>query len=171
MHNNQTPRPWSNNMGFTLIELVVVIIIIGTLAIVAAPKFINLQKEAKISVLLAAKSSLHTANQLVQIKAKLQGQDKIDATTFNIDTDSDGIKDVIGHFGLIKYVISARELSGLNNELMISKHYGGSANGLPYFLIYFADSTPSASNQCFVEVYYPNQGNGNIRYQLVDQDC
>ena len=36
----------SKQQGFTLIELVVVIIILGVLAVVAAPKFINLQDDA-----------------------------------------------------------------------------------------------------------------------------
>ncbi|MGI2258142.1 type II secretion system protein [Shewanella sp. GXUN23E] len=39
----------SHSEGFTLIELVVVIIILGILAVTAAPKFINLQSDALTS--------------------------------------------------------------------------------------------------------------------------
>lgn len=59
------------NRGFTLIELVVVIVVLGILAVTAAPKFLNLQKDARISTLKATKGALETAIQLVKAKAEI----------------------------------------------------------------------------------------------------
>jgi MSHA pilin protein MshA len=58
--------------GFTLIELVVVIIILGILAVTAAPKFINLQGDARKSTLEGVKAALQGANTLVYSKATIQ---------------------------------------------------------------------------------------------------
>ncbi|MCG9739734.1 type II secretion system GspH family protein [Shewanella insulae] len=66
--------------GFTLIELVVVIIILGILAVTAAPKFINLQSDARVSALQGVKGALQGANSLYYSKAALTGIEKKGAT-------------------------------------------------------------------------------------------
>lgn len=59
--------------GFTLIELVVVIIILGILAVTAAPKFINLQGDARASTIQGMKGAIQGANSLIYSKAALLG--------------------------------------------------------------------------------------------------
>ena len=41
----------STQQGFTLIELIIVIVLLGILAVTAAPKFLNLQDDARDATL------------------------------------------------------------------------------------------------------------------------
>ena len=65
--------------GFTLIELVVVIVILGILAATAAPKFMNLQSDARISALNGLKASVKSASSMIYSKAILAGKEKAKA--------------------------------------------------------------------------------------------
>ncbi|MEH6594319.1 MAG: prepilin-type N-terminal cleavage/methylation domain-containing protein [Colwellia polaris] len=73
-----------NSKGFTLIELIVVIVILGILAATAAPKFINLKAEAQTSTLEGVKATMQGAAALLHTKSLVKGNQKQPTGTINI---------------------------------------------------------------------------------------
>ena len=71
--------------GFTLIELVVVIVILGILAVTAAPKFLNLQDDARASSLQGLKGAIDGAAGITYGKAAIKGIESISAGTPTVD--------------------------------------------------------------------------------------
>jgi len=89
-----------NNKGFTLVELIIVIVLLGILSATAFPHFINLSSDARIKVITQIKASVKTANDLLYLKSFMSSYstravpgrpDLID-----IDMDHDGDFDVFG---------------------------------------------------------------------------
>ena len=82
-----------NQKGFTIIELVVVIVILGILAAVAFPKFQDLSGDAKTSVVKGAGAALQSAAVISFAKAggikqsytTIKGQVSADNVTFTGD--------------------------------------------------------------------------------------
>jgi MSHA pilin protein MshA len=63
-----------NQKGFTLVELVVVIVILGILSAVAVPKFMDMQDEAKQAAIEGARGSVKSAVSLVHAKWLAAGE-------------------------------------------------------------------------------------------------
>ncbi|XPF92601.1 type II secretion system protein [Colwellia sp. RE-S-Sl-9] len=58
----------SDNTGFTLIELVVVIVILGILSVTAFPKFINLTSDANTAIIKGAVGAIKSSVSLFKTK-------------------------------------------------------------------------------------------------------
>ncbi|MEX0335048.1 type II secretion system protein [Vibrio tubiashii] len=78
--------------GFTLIELVVVIVILGILAVTAAPRFLNLQSDARQASLQGLKGAIDGAAGIVYGKAAIEGRE-----TSSSAVAVDGISTIYGY--------------------------------------------------------------------------
>lgn len=65
----------TRQQGFTLIELIVVIVILGIMSAVAVPQFVNLQSDARASVMAGVEGSVRSAATLVYSKSLINGSE------------------------------------------------------------------------------------------------
>ncbi|MEZ9197371.1 type II secretion system protein [Shewanella sp. 10N.286.54.B9] len=161
--------------GFTLIELVVVIIILGILAVTAAPKFINLQSDARASTLQGVKGAIQSANSLVFAKAALAGEEKIGDDPYG-DVDIGAADNAETQFGYLQATVAE-----LNNAMdtdfgvaaddpdwVVSDVAGGSMtitqNGAP------AEDVDAAT-ACKLVYTQAEDENTNPTYVITDNGC
>ncbi|WP_318451661.1 type II secretion system protein [Photobacterium leiognathi] len=93
--------------GFTLIELVVVIVILGILAVTAAPKFMNLQGDARHASLQGLKGAIQGASGIVYGKAAIEG---IESTNGPVSAGADTVSTLFGYpkasdDGIVKAIV------------------------------------------------------------------
>ncbi len=171
--------------GFTLIELVVVIIILGILAVTAAPKFINLQSDARASTLQGLQGAIQGANSLVFSKAAIAGEEqKGSATAATADLGSVNIgtgTNAATNYGYLQS--TAVELKNAM-DLNISKtetdgfdwYIAEDTNGATKVQLYQAGSarygnTTTTTNRCYLEYTPAATSTATPSYKIVSDDC
>lgn len=75
--------------GFTLIELIIVIVILGILAVTAAPKFIDIQGDARGSTVTAVEGAINSVSAIVYGKSLIASETDATGTVSVNDTDTD----------------------------------------------------------------------------------
>ena len=127
------------NAGFTLIELIIAIVILGILAVTAAPKFINLQGDARSSTVTAMKGAVEAAGSMAHSKAIIAGKDKAPSATDGITVDNVGVDLVYGY--------PAATADGIGNVIDApSSEWGVSASSATTYTLTPKDFTPSTGS-------------------------
>lgn len=107
--------------GFTLIELVVVIVILGILAVTAAPKFLNLQDDAKVSAVKGLSGAMKGAAGITYGKAAVRGLETSAAASMGIPGVSGAVSIVYGYpkagANGIEKVVDGLETGDWNKEV------------------------------------------------------
>jgi len=136
--------------GFTLIELVVVIIILGILAVTAAPKFINLQSDARASTVKGLEAAIKGADTLINSKSLIAGNNTVASTATTPPSAPPSVSVSTGNKVLINYGHATPLWTGsLENALDIKA--ATAASGTSSEWIYLEDSASKS-------IYFYPQG-------------
>ena len=113
------------NRGFSLVELVVVIVILGILAVTVAPRVLGVSSDARISVLEGAKGGLEGATAIIYGKSAVAGIDGIEHNELQLGVSS-SVTTNYGHLRLISENVKEVMETDLNvkDEIIGGESFG-----------------------------------------------
>lgn len=150
------------NQGFTLVEILIVVIILGILAAIVIPQFTNASQDARRSSLSSQLQTLRSQIELYKLQHKdllpniVGGTDGAtpDYTNWDIltkKTDVDGVVDAAGEFGPYMQAPPKNPLNGLA-------------------AVVNADGTAAAGSACGFVYDYGTAGAGTGKIYGTDSD-
>jgi len=102
-----------NQNGFTLIELVIVIVLLGVLAAIAVPRFVNLEDDAQEAALTASAAAITSAMNINYAGCAVNNHDADDADCEQVTTCGDAGAVLNGGLGNFE-VVNAATAVGAN---------------------------------------------------------
>ncbi len=132
--------------GFTIIELVFVIAIIGILAAFAVPRFVDLQSDARASNIRALEGSVRAAAAMVHGKAIVEQKEKL-ASGVSVTVEGAGATSTVA----LAYGYPEGTAAGIGNAVELDGNYKitvGTTRPYTYLIEYTASDGTTVIPNC-----------------------
>jgi MSHA pilin protein MshA len=145
-----------NQNGFTLIELVVVIVILGILSAIAIPKFIDMQVDARQSAVSGMRAAVQSASALAHAQYLVDG-----STGTTVEMEGDDVAITEGY-------PSAAE-GGIDEAVNMDGFFFVAGTGTTAAYFYLGDEDDDPDTDC--RVSYVEAATGGSPVIDVDDAC